>query len=113
MINVARLVFCLVALNFFGCSAVKNVDKEACLFLYTKDIQDNLVIPILSKNLGEKYRYYNYESPVITMYGKKVKLLFSPTKRINNRLLMYENSFVLVLESCTNRVVNSYIAIAN
>jgi hypothetical protein len=79
-----------------------------CKFLYTKRIQDELIIPALMKTFGRGYVYFDYDAPFIEAKGDKRLIRMSAVKEINGRRLLFEDSFVVILTACDPKVVRSY-----
>lgn len=77
--------------------------------MYSTQIRDSTVLPLIKKIVGEEaYQFYNYEAPAILYEGNEVWLLMSPVKSMGDYTLMSEESFVIVLEKCTDRYIDYF-----
>jgi len=85
-------------------------DAKTCAFHFDKNIQDEIVVPVLSQKFGKAYVYYNFDSPSMTRHGNRIELVFDPTRIVNGERLADESGFVIVVDACTHKVIDSYVA---
>ena len=100
-------------IGIFLSACTQNGSATECAFKYDNSIKEKIVLPLLTKEFSDASVYFDVDRPAIIKHGSNIELLFSPTKAVKGTRLLYENSFVIDLDACTNRVTDSYIAVAN
>lgn len=100
----------VISLVLQGCT----MTKDACEFQYTDEFKETYVLPYLKDNVGaEILPFFNVDDPVLTDKGEITRVVVSPIKVVDGRMVMYENSFVLVVENCTGKLVDSFKVVRN
>ncbi|MBS0470440.1 MAG: hypothetical protein JSR60_05165 [Proteobacteria bacterium] len=105
--GIATSVLVLAIFSLTGCAIPRP--RDACRFLYDQDVQERITIPLLDKQFGQGvHLYFNYDQPGIVEHRQRVELVFSPVRYVGGRRLVDETSFVIVLDRCSHRVLDSY-----
>lgn len=56
---------CLCAAALWGCASAPGLPARPPLFAYTEDFRDRTILPLLKRTLGDRYRFYDYDAPLI------------------------------------------------
>ena len=100
----------VISLMLQGCT----MTKKGCEFQYTDEFKETYVMPYLKKNFGaEMLPFFNIDVPVLTNKGEVTRVVVSPIKAVDGRMVMYENSFVFVVENCTGKLIDSFKVVRN
>jgi hypothetical protein len=106
-----NLIFSFLSLAAVWAQAA-HADANAprfCSFSYTEKVRDDGVIPILKKEFGEGYRFFNYEDPFLLRDYNTVQIRVRAVKTINGSRLLDENPIVIMIDACSDKVVRYYI----
>lgn len=91
-----------------------TITKKGCQFQYTDEFKETYVLPYLRENVGaEMLPFFNVDDPVLTDKGGVTRLVVSPIKIVDGRIVMYENSFVFIVKNCTRELVDSFTVVRN
>lgn len=94
----------VIFLMLQGCT----MTKKGCQFQYTDEFKETYVLPYLRKNVGVGILpSFNVDDPVLTDKGNLTRLVVSPIRVVDGRLVMYENSFVFIVKNYTGELVDS------
>lgn len=108
MIIWKKVLFSMLA-GVMLASCTGNPTFRSCEFVYTDQMRDSLVLPLIKKVIGEEaYKFYDYERPTVLYKSKEVWLLMGPIQSIGDYTLMSEDNFVVVLEQCTNKYIEYF-----
>ena len=105
------LVFMLiVSALLLGCATI----GESCKFQYTDELKKIHVLPYLKENVGsEMLPFFNVDNPVLTDKGEVTRVVVSPIKVVDGRMVMYENSFIFIFKNCTGELVEAFKVVRN
>jgi hypothetical protein len=101
--------FALVAALVFATARAANAAQSSCEFIYDESMQNDVVVPLLKKEYGTAAAYFNYDSPIIEHRGNYTDLIFGAFKSVSNRTALYENVFVVTVDSCTRKVAETQV----
>lgn len=100
----------VISLMLQGCT----MTKKGCKFQYTDEFKETYALPYLRENIGaEMLPFFNVDDPVLTDKGDVTRVVVSPIKVVDGRMVMYENSFVFVVKNCTGELVDSFKVVRN
>jgi len=89
-------------------SACKSPEAPLCAFTYDETVKNSAMDPALSKRFGESAVFFDDAKPAISRDGNNIKLIFSATKAVDGRRLLHEDAFVVIVDACTRKVVDTY-----
>ena len=67
-----------------------------------------MIVPALIAYMGDGYRYYNYETPLVRQENGKVRIYLYSTKEVDGWTRMAEGPTVVVLGACSLKVLEVY-----
>ena len=89
-------------------SSCESAAPTTCSFSYDERLQKNIVGPALSKRFGGESIFFDADKPLVERDGNNVELIFTATKIIEGHRLQRDDAFVIVLDACTDKVIESY-----
>lgn len=96
--------FVLWMLIVSGCAEVNMIDEAApkANFVYTGEIEQSIVIPVLRAYVGENYKFFNFDDPSIkVLQGGNVKLTFHAYKSVDGSSLHFDGAIVMIFDGST------------
>lgn len=99
----------IVFLALTACASRATSPAQICQFEYNEKVERE-VVQALKIKFGATYQFFNYERPTITRTGDRVEVALLPLKKIKGHTILYESVFVVAVNACSSKVVESFEA---
>ena len=107
---------CLIGsiLLLSSCVFSGNEKKSGCHFEYSEDLKKEVITPFLIEKVGEDMvKFFNVDKPVITEKEDITRVILSAIKSVNGQMVMFENSYIFVFNTCERTLLESYEVVRN
>jgi len=102
---------CLCAAALGGCASAARLAPPPPQFAYTEDFRDRTVLPLLKRTLGDRYRFYDYDAPLIVKRADGTLVFFNAIPLHKGDCGAYdEPPYVTIVVDPRTRAVREVIA---